>query len=37
MEKLEKLDIDVLVTVGAGDIDTFIDPIAKLLNEKYEA
>jgi len=37
MDKLAKLDIDVLVTVGAGDIDTFVEPIAKLLNEKYEA
>lgn len=37
MEKLAKLDIDVLVTVGAGDVDTFVEPIAKMLNEKYEA
>jgi UDP-N-acetylmuramate--alanine ligase len=37
MQKLETLDIDVLATVGAGDIDTFIEPIRNMLNRKYEA
>jgi UDP-N-acetylmuramate--alanine ligase len=37
MEKLEKTDIDVIATVGAGDIDTFIVPIKNLLLKKYEA
>lgn len=37
MEKLDKLDIDVLATVGAGDIDTFVQPIKNMLNKKYEA
>lgn len=37
MEKLDKLDIDVVATVGAGDIDTFVQPIKNMLNKKYEA
>lgn len=32
MQKLEDLDIEVLATVGAGDIDTFVLPIRKMLN-----
>lgn len=36
MEKLDTLDIDVLATVGAGDIDTFVQPIKNMLNKKYE-
>lgn len=36
MEKLDALDIDVLATVGAGDIDTFVQPIKNMLNKKYE-
>jgi UDP-N-acetylmuramate--alanine ligase len=36
MEKLENMDIEVLATVGAGDIDTFIEPIKKMLTRKYE-
>lgn len=36
MDKLEKLDIEVLATIGAGDIDTFVEPIRKMLSEKYE-
>ena len=31
MQKLEDLDIEVLATVGAGDIDTFVLPIKKML------
>ena len=37
MQKLENMEIDVLATVGAGDIDTFIEPIKKMLLSKYEA
>jgi UDP-N-acetylmuramate--alanine ligase len=37
MEKLESLELDVIVTIGAGDIDTFIDPIKKMLLKRYEA
>lgn len=36
MEKLTTLDIDVLATVGAGDIDTFVQPIKAMLNKRYE-
>ncbi len=36
VEKLEKIDIEVLATVGAGDIDTFVEPIEKMLRKKYE-
>lgn len=35
MSVLEKEQPEVLVTVGAGDIDTFIKPIKELLTEKY--
>lgn len=37
MEKLGALDLQVVATVGAGDIDTFIEPIKKMLTSKYEA
>jgi UDP-N-acetylmuramate--alanine ligase len=37
MDRLESLDLDVVVTIGAGDIDTFIDPIKKMLLKRYEA
>lgn len=36
MAKLERSDLDVIVTVGAGDIDTFIEPIKELVLRKYE-
>lgn len=36
LEKLEKMDIEVLATVGAGDIDNFVEPIRKMLIQKYE-
>ncbi len=34
MEYLEKEDIDVLMTLGAGDIDRFIGPITELLSKR---
>ena len=34
---LDSLDIEVIATVGAGDIDTFVKPIKELLSKKYEA
>jgi UDP-N-acetylmuramate--alanine ligase len=37
MQKLETLNIDVIATVGAGDIDTFIEPIKEMLIKRYEA
>ncbi len=35
MSVMEKEDVDVLVTVGAGDIDTFVKPVKELLVRKY--
>jgi UDP-N-acetylmuramate--alanine ligase len=36
MKKLEGIDVDVIATVGAGDIDTFVEPIKKMLTSRYE-
>ena len=36
MQKLESIEADVVVTVGAGDIDTFVEPIRNMLMKKYE-
>ena len=36
MQKLESMDLDVVATVGAGDIDTFIEPIKVMLTKRYE-
>ncbi len=35
MRNLEAMDLDVVVTLGAGDIDTFIEPIKEMLLSKY--
>ncbi|MGE0772452.1 MAG: UDP-N-acetylmuramate--L-alanine ligase [Cyclobacteriaceae bacterium] len=35
LAQVEALDIEVLATVGAGDIDTFVQPVKKLLEQKY--
>jgi UDP-N-acetylmuramate--alanine ligase len=35
LQKLEDLDVEVLATVGAGDIDTFVKPIKEMLNKKF--
>jgi hypothetical protein len=32
MNKLDALDIEVLATIGAGDIDTFVKPIKEHLS-----
>ncbi len=34
MQKLEDLDVEVVATVGAGDIDTFVKPIKEMLNKR---
>lgn len=34
LQKLEDLNIEVLATVGAGDIDTFVKPIKDMLSKK---
>jgi UDP-N-acetylmuramate--alanine ligase len=36
MEVLAGLDLDVIATVGAGDIDTFVVPVKEMLEKKYE-
>jgi len=36
MEVLQGREIDTLVTFGAGDIDRFVEPITKMLQEKYD-
>jgi UDP-N-acetylmuramate--alanine ligase len=35
MEKLESLDLEVVATVGAGDIDTFVNPIKEMVTRRY--
>ena len=35
LQTLENEDLDVLLTLGAGDIDRFVNPITELLNKKY--
>jgi UDP-N-acetylmuramate--alanine ligase len=36
LEVLKEIDTDILVTIGAGDIDTFVEPIKEvILNKKY--
>lgn len=34
MKTLESTETDILVTIGAGDIDQFIEPIKKLLEKE---
>jgi len=36
LQRLEGIEADVVVTVGAGDIDTFVEPISNMLRRKYE-
>ena len=36
MNVLESKSFDVIVTVGAGDIDTFVGPIKTMLKRRYE-
>ena len=34
VKEISSRQLDVLITLGAGDIDTFVDPITKALNSK---
>jgi UDP-N-acetylmuramate--alanine ligase len=34
LQKVEDLEVEVLATVGAGDIDTFVKPIKEILSRK---
>lgn len=36
MDYLKDEPVELLVTIGAGDIDRFVGPIGKLLKERYE-
>lgn len=36
MEKLEQHEVELIATIGAGDIDTFVQPIKNLLENRYE-
>jgi UDP-N-acetylmuramate--alanine ligase len=36
LERLKGHDVEVIATVGAGDIDTFVQPIKELLEKRYE-
>ncbi len=36
IEELDAKDLDILVTIGAGDIDQLVEPIKILLSTKYE-
>jgi UDP-N-acetylmuramate--alanine ligase len=35
MKILEKKEFEVLITMGAGDIDAFVEPIKQFLIDKY--
>ena len=35
METLEKEEIDILVTFGAGDIDRFTGPVTEMMERRY--
>jgi UDP-N-acetylmuramate--alanine ligase len=36
LEKVKEMNFEVLLTLGAGDIDTFVQPIGKMLLERAE-
>ncbi len=36
VDSLKSKEIDVLLTIGAGDIDQLVGPVKKMLEEKYE-
>jgi len=36
LEEIDKRDLDILVTIGAGDIDQIVGPIKIMLSTKYE-
>jgi UDP-N-acetylmuramate--alanine ligase len=37
IQKLEANDIELIATIGAGDIDMMVEPIKKMLMRKYES
>ena len=36
MDELARRDLDVVLTLGAGDIDQLVAPIERLINERYK-
>ena len=36
IEEIDKRDLDILVTIGAGDIDQIVEPLRIMLSTKYE-
>lgn len=36
VQRLEDMDVEVIATIGAGDIDTCVKPIKELLESKYQ-
>jgi UDP-N-acetylmuramate--alanine ligase len=36
LSTLDSMDLEVVATVGAGDIDLFVKPIRKMLSKRYE-
>lgn len=36
MDELARRDLDVVLTLGAGDIDQLVTPIERLINERYK-
>ncbi|MBL7851312.1 MAG: UDP-N-acetylmuramate--L-alanine ligase [Cyclobacteriaceae bacterium] len=37
LSTLDAMDLEIVATVGAGDIDLFVKPIRKMLSKRYEA
>ena len=35
LDKIKTVDLEVLATIGAGDIDQLIEPIKQVLNQDY--
>ena len=35
LQKLDRMDVEILATVGAGDIDTLVKPIREMMNRKF--
>lgn len=35
LDEIKDKEFDVLLTMGAGNIDTLVEPIKNLLNQKY--
>ena len=34
LKEIESRDIDILITLGAGDINLFIDPLTEILKKR---